>query len=115
MIARHDQTGSSEAVDELPRLAELMLLGALRQIPRQHDDVGWLAFDQLQDPRRESVQMGRPEVDVGDVADLAHVSDSDPRAVSAFARRPDDDRRTLEDVLPQHDVDLFGDRIGSEQ
>ena len=89
VIARHDQRGGVDLIDEIPRPSELLRLGSLGQISGDHHQIGLPLGDESEDPGSELRQMGWPEVDVRDVTDLAHVGPGDPPArAAALDARP---------------------------
>jgi hypothetical protein len=71
VIAGHHQRGGRQAVDEPPRLAELLGLGALGEVARQDDGVGPAPRRELLDLLGKLGEVGRPEVDIGDVEQVA--------------------------------------------
>jgi len=71
VVAGHHQRRRREPVDELPRLAELLGLGALREVARERDDVRAPARRELLDLLGQLGQVGRAEVYVRDVQQVA--------------------------------------------
>ena len=77
MIARHGERRHAErldAIDESAGLPELLRLGPLGQIARDHHEVGPLPLHELDHPRGDLREVRRPEVDVGDVEDGAQAT-----------------------------------------
>ena len=73
VVARHgdDRGDPRQLVHESPRLAELPRLGAQRQIAREDHQIRPPHGGELQHPRRNLRQVLRPEMDVGDVENVA--------------------------------------------
>ncbi len=73
MVTRHrdDRRDPGELVGERPRRAELMRLGAQRQVARDHHQIRPAHRCELQHPRRNRRQVLGSEMDVGNVQDVA--------------------------------------------
>ena len=72
VISWNDERGCFEARDETSRLTKLLGLGSLRQVPRHDHQVGLALGCEPQHACCELRQMGRAEVDVRDMENLAH-------------------------------------------